>query len=89
MIISFLKNLDYFKMPIETYFTSHDRKNKKTEYKDAHDSAFGGILTLVCFLVTAIYLVDQFIIMLAGENDNYNRFGDHSIRKVLIVCEKL
>ena len=72
MLIQFLKNLDIFSMPIETYFTSHDRKNKTKEYKDAHGSAFGGILTLVCFLVTAIYLVEQFIIMLAGENDNYN-----------------
>ena len=70
--MKFLKTIDIFSQPVETFLTSRNRKEKSKEYKDTHGSIFGGILTIVCLITTFSYLAFSFVEMMNGENDNYN-----------------
>ena len=68
-----LKTIDIFSQPIVSYQTSRDKKNNRKEFSDSHGSVIGGLLTIICFVVTFGYISSEFMAMINGESDNYNQ----------------
>ena len=72
-LLKHLKDIDIFSQPVVTYQTSRDKKNNKKAFSDSHGSVHGGILTIICFLVTFGYISSEFLHMIRGDSDHYNQ----------------
>ena len=70
--IKFLKNVDLFSTPVQTFTTSRDKKSNNKSFSEDHGSILGGILSVVCFVCTISYLASMFFSMINGHLDNFN-----------------
>ena len=68
----FLKNIDLFCTPVQTFTTSRDKKSNHKSFSEDHGSIIGGFLSVVCILCTMSYIISLFLNMISGSSDNFN-----------------
>ena len=70
MSFKFLKRLDCFGTSVETFVTSRHRETSKKSFESKHGSILGGILTIICGIVSSIYLSRLYSEMVGGDQDS-------------------
>lgn len=71
MSFKFLKGIDIFSQPIQTFVTSRDKKTNQKSFSTDHGSILGGLVTIICAITTFTYLALEITKMCKGQNDNY------------------
>ena len=56
MSFKFLKRLVCFATSVETFVTSRHRKTSVKSFESKHGSILGGILTIICGIISSIYI---------------------------------
>ena len=69
----FLKQIDAFPQPIQTFVTSRNKKTNQKTFAADHGSILGGSLSLICYMVTFIYISNELIKMIQGQMDTYSQ----------------
>ena len=64
-----LKKLDFFKLPVNTFYTSRDKKLNEKSYHVFHGSKAGGCLTIFFVLMLIQITILKVIKMFSGELD--------------------
>ena len=90
MVFKILKDIDMFKVPVNTFFTSRDRKLNKKKYDIFHGSKAGGCLTIIFVLVMLSLLQLEVAKMFSGDLDktrdekhtNHMNTPDNSIANI-------
>ena len=68
-----LESIDIFSSNVQIYQTSRDKKTNAKTFSPDHSSIFGWMLTIVCLIVTSIYLWNEITQMFAGNHDNISQ----------------
>ena len=69
MAKSFIKKIDLFSLPVNTFYTSRDKKQNKKRYQQYHGSTAGGLLTIVFIMVLVVNIIPLVFKMLSRELD--------------------
>ena len=79
-----LKKIDIFGTPVPTFLTYRDKNGNKS-FSENHGSNLGGLLTIICVMVTLGYLSYLYGNMMSGQADSINKVdvtndftGEHS-----------
>ena len=64
-----IKKADIFSLPVNTFYTSRDKKINKKTYHIFHGSTVGGLLTILFVIVLAYVLQLKILKMFSGELD--------------------
>ena len=70
MSFKFLKRLDCFGTSVETFVTSRHRKTSIKSFESTHGSILGGVLTIICGIISSIYLFKLYSEMVGGDQDS-------------------
>ena len=68
-LIKTLKKFDLFSLPVNTFYTSRDKKSNKKSYHIFHGSQQGGCLTILFGMTLTFILVEKMINMFSGDLD--------------------
>ena len=69
MVFKILKEIDIFKVPVNTFFTHRDKKLNKKSYRNFHKSKAGGCLKVIFVLVMLSFLYWEVAKMFSGDLD--------------------
>ena len=67
--LKLIKKVDLFSLPVNTFYTSRDKRLKKKSYHIYHGSTQGGCITLVFGFTLLASLVFQIVLMFSGDLD--------------------
>ena len=71
MLKKVIKKLDIFSQPVQTYFTSRNKKTNKKSYKLFHGSTAGGLITILFITIIIGYLIDRILGVVNHNDDIY------------------
>jgi hypothetical protein len=66
---AFLKNMDFYRVGIKTYYHKYDNSFSSTKTTDRMGSYVGGCITVIILICLILYFSATMVQMLTGEND--------------------